>query len=155
MKEKFLTILLILTLCLTCVSNIGSEVKAADSAVEESYSVFRAVDALVAQADVNPCGVYLGSGQSFIEKISTTKVGVGGTTAAAVKCKVSCNSVLEQLVDGSWVRWDSWTTTVASGYSASVDESDTVTRGYYYRVRSLHHASSDTSSSCTSSLWMQ
>ena len=97
----------------------------------------------------------MAEGNSYISKISTTKIGAGGDTFAATKCKVSITSIVERSSNGtSWARVTSWTSTTASGYSASLSKSLTITKGYYYRVRSSHYASTDVSSSWTGALWM-
>ncbi len=158
MKQRFLALFLAIALCVTCLYGFGYEVKAEDinndTEVNENYSAHKAVDALAGQAGAGTYGIYLLEGYSVINKISSTKVGAGGTTTAAIKCRVSTNAILERLVGGSWLRFNSWTTTVASGFFASVDKSETVDKGYYYRVRCVHRASTDSSSSYTSNLWM-
>ena len=157
MKKKFLAMLMALALCATCVYHFEFCSNASDitkEATSENDSAFEAVDALIGYADASTRGVYLAGGNSIINKISSTKVGAGGTTQAAIRCKVSTNAVLEQLDGGSWVRWESWTKTVASGFLATVNESSIVETGHYYRVRCIHHAASDGSTSYTNALWM-
>lgn len=154
MKQRFLALLMTLALCVTCIVPMGFEVQAEDMGEDISFSELMTENALVEYAESQTWGVYLLDGYSIINKISSTKIGAGGVTTAAVKCKVSTNAIVERLSSGSWVRVTSWTTTVASGYSASVSKSLTVTTGYYYRVRCVHYASTDYSSSYTSSLWM-
>ena len=155
MRQKIVAMLMAVAICATCVGGFGIESRAEDtSGNAENYSVFTAVDALVGYTENQTRGIYLASGYSVINKISSTKVGAGGITYAALKCKVSVNAILEKLSGSSWVRVTSWTTTVQSGFSAVVDESKTVSTGYYYRVRCIHTASSDGSTSYTNNLWM-
>jgi hypothetical protein len=82
------------------------------------------------------------------------RIGCGGITDAAVKCKVSVNCIVEKKVNGSWSRVTSWSSTNTYAYSASVSKYLSVGSGYYYRVRCNHAAGSDTSNSYTSALWM-
>lgn len=154
MKQRLLAMLMAVALCVTCVCGVELETKAADVGEDISLSELMTEDALVGYAELITRGVYLLDGYSIINKISSTKIGAGGVTNAAVKCKVSTTAIVERKVSGSWERVNSWTTTVTSGYSASVSKSLTVTTGYYYRVRCVHYASTDSSSSCTSSLKM-
>ena len=154
MKQRLLAMLMAVALCATCVMNLRFESNAEELGEDISYSELMTENALVGYAENITRGVYLADGYSIINKISSTKIGVGGVTNAAVKCKVSVNAIVERLNAGSWVRVTSWSDTETSGYSASVSKSLTVTTGYYYRVRCIHYASTDRSSSYTNNLWM-
>lgn len=154
MKQKVLAMLMAVALCVTCIWSVDFETKAQDMGEDISFSELMTEDALVGVMESQTWGVYLLEGTSIINKISSTKIGAGGVTNAAKKCKVSTTAIVERLSGGSWLRVNSWTTTVASGFSATVSKSLTVTTGYYYRVRCVHYASTDTSSSCTSNLYM-
>lgn len=153
MKKSLMAALLVV-LCITGIFVPEVEVKAEDvtQPVDNSYLIPE--NALVGHAVLTTRGVYLAEGNSFISKSSATKIGVGGSTIAALKCKVSVTSIVERKVNGSWVNVTSYTATTASGYSAMVSKSLTVSTGYYYRVRSVHYASTDVSSSWTDALWM-
>lgn len=111
-------------------------------------------DALVGYSQSQTRGVYLLQGISVINDAGGGKIGCGGITEAAIKCKVTVNAIVERKVNGSWSRVTSWTTTNASAYSATVSKTLSVGSGYYYRVRCLHYAASDSSSSYTSAMWM-
>lgn len=111
-------------------------------------------DALIGYAQLINRGVYLAHGISIINDAGGGRIGCGGFTEAAVKCKVSINCVVEKKVNGSWTRVTSWSNTSASAYSVSISKYLSVGSGYYYRVRSTHSASTDASSSCTEGLWM-
>ena len=154
MKRKIVAMLTAVALCATCMANLGFESKAEDREEDISYSELMTEDALVGYAVNITRGVYYLDGHSIINKMSSIKIGAGGTTSAAKKCRVSTNAIVEKLENGSWVREASWTTTVESGFSAMVSKSLIVDNGYYYRVRCIHYAASDRSSSYTSSLWM-
>lgn len=154
MKQRLLAVLMAVVLCATCVLDLGFESKAEDVGEDISYSELMTGSALVGYAENVTRGVYLADGHSIINKISSVKIGAGGSTSAAVKCRVSTNAIVERLSSGSWVREASWTTTVESGYSAMVSKSLVVSNGYYYRVRCIHYASTDRSSSYTNNLWM-
>lgn len=154
MKQRVLAMLMVVALCATCVLNFGFESSAEELGDSISYSELMTENALVGYAENLTRGVYLLDGYSIINKISSTKIGAGGSTSAAVKCRVSTNAIVERLVNGNWARVTSWTTTVESGYGAMVSKSLVVTNGYYYRVRCIHYASTDRSSSYTNALGM-
>lgn len=154
MKRKVMAFLLTMVMCLTTMFCMGYEVKAEDVGEDIEFSELLTEEALIGYAQPTTRGVYLASGNSIINKISSTKIGAGGTTSAAVKCKVSVCPIVERLVNGSWAHVTSWTVTNASAFSAMASKSITVSTGYYYRVRCWHYAASDSSSSWTNGLWM-
>lgn len=154
MKQKVLAILMAVALCVTCIWSVDFETKAQDMGEDISFSELMTENALVGVVESQTWGVYLADGYSVINKISSTKIGAGGVTTAAKKCKVSTTAIVERYSGGIWGRVTSWTTTVQSGFSASVSKSLTVTTGYNYRVRCLHYAGTDGSSSYTNNLYM-
>lgn len=154
MKKKIVSFLLAMMICVSGLFSQGFETKAEDDGEEMDFSYLMTEDALVGYAQSQTWGVYLVEGYSIINRISSTKIGAGGVTNASRLCKVSVCPIVEKLSGGSWVRVTSWTVTEASDYSAMASRSITVATGYYYRVRCLHSAASDGSSSCTSAMWM-
>ena len=154
MKYKVLALLLVMVLSVCGVCYQGLEAKAEDMGEDMDFSLLLNEDTLVGTTQDQTWGIYLAEGNSYISKISSTKIGAGGDTIAASKCKVSVTAIVERLVNGSWARVTSWTSTTTSGYSASISKSLTVSTGYYYRVRSSHYAASDVSSSGTDALCM-
>lgn len=151
MKKKIL-----LTLSILSLSFAGNNWKAmnvcAQEETKENYSYLLNDEALIGQAEVNPTGVYLMDGMSVIQDAGVGKIVAGGITNAARKCDVTVNVIVERL-DGGWARVTSWT--ASNDYAWTVGSSKTLSvgRGYYYRVRCLHFAHTDASSSMTSSLW--
>lgn len=155
MKKKIIAMFLMIIIGFTVFGNVGLSVNAEENGEDISFSELVTENTLIGIAQLHTRGVYLAEGNSYISKISTTKIGAGGDTFAATKCKVSITSIVERSSNGtSWARVTSWTSTTASGYSASLSKSLTITKGYYYRVRSSHYASTDVSSSWTGALWM-
>ena len=154
MKKRVVALLLALMFSVTGIVAGDGKVYAEESAQDVDISEIWTEDALVGYGQSQTWGVYLARGISVINNAGGGKIGCGGITEAAVKCKVSVNAIVERKVNGSWVRVTSWTNTSSSAYSVSVSKTLSVASGYYYRVRCLHHASADTSSSCTDSLWM-
>ena len=154
MKRKMMALLLTMVMCVTTMFCMEYEVKAEDGGQDIEFSELLTEEALIGYAQPTTRGVYLMEGNSIINKISSTKIGAGGTTTAAIKCKVTVCPFVERLVNGSWVHVTSWTVTNASAFSAMASKSITVSTGYYYRVRCTHYAASDASSSWTNGLWM-
>ena len=152
MKQKVLGIVLAMVICFTGVWNI--EVKAEDDGEDIDYSYLLTEDALIGYAEAGTWGVYYSDGNSVINKISTSKIGAGGVTNANMKCKVSITSIVERQTDTGWARVTSWTQTNENAYTAMISKSLTVATGYWYRVRSVHYAATDSSSSCTGALKM-
>lgn len=111
-------------------------------------------DALVGYAELKNRGVYLAEGYSSINDAGAGRIGCGGVTNAAVRCTVSVVSVVERKEDGVWCYVTSWTKTNTNSYTASISKYLYVASGYYYRVRSVHDAGTDSSSSWTDGLWM-
>lgn len=154
MKKKIVSLLLMIMLTVTGIMAGNSEVCAEESVQDVALSEIWTKDALVGYTQSQTKGVYLLRGISVINDAGGGKIGCGGITEAAVKCKVGIISVVEKKVGNSWTRVTSWTSTNASAYSISISKTLSVASGYYYRVRCTHYAGSDTSSSFTGALWM-
>jgi len=154
MKKRLMALFLAVMFMVTGVVAGDGNVYAQDSAEDVAISDVWTEDALVGYAQLVNRGVYLEQGISIINDAGGGKIGCGGITDAAVKCKVSITSIVEKKVGSSWTRVTSWTNTSASAYSVSISKYLSVGSGYYYRVRSTHYAGTDASSSYTSGLWM-
>ena len=154
MKKRVIALVLALMFSVTGIMVEDNKVYAEESEQDVEMSEVWTEDALVGYAESQTWGVYLARGISVINNAGGGKIGCGGITEAAVKCKVSCSAIVEKKVNGSWTRVTSWTTTNTSAYSATVSKTLSVASGYYYRVRCLHYASTDASSSYTDGLWM-
>ena len=155
MKKRIGTILLFLVLCITGLIGGPIEVHAQAESEDIDISCLMTEGALIGYVDSQTRGVYLVDGYSVINKISSTKIGAGGVTNAAVKCTVKVSAIVERKnSSGSWERVTSWTQTNTNAYIAMISKSVTVASGYYYRVRSHHYASSDSATSYTGALWV-
>ena len=122
--------------------------------VEIDISELFTEEAIVDCADLMARGIFLAEGVSVINDSGAGKIGWGGITNAAIRCQVSVNAIVEKKVNGSWVRETSATTTNTNALTATVSKTRSVDSGYWYRVRCTHHASTDSSNSCTDALWM-
>jgi hypothetical protein len=154
MKKKLTMILLALALCTTSLFTVDMKANAKETEEEVTYESLLTEDALIGNMQSQTWGVYLVDGTSIINDAGGGKIGAGGSTTAAKKCKVSVNVVVERKVGTSWVRVTSWTATNTNALVVSTGKTISVASGYYYRVRCNHAAASDGSSSCTGALWM-
>lgn len=152
MKKKIILALSILTVSL--VGNTWKPINSyAQEATKEDYSYLLSDEAIIGRTQVSPAGIYLMDGMSVIQDAGTGKIVAGGITNAAKKCDVTVNVIVERLVGGSWLRVTSWTASDDYAWTVGSSKTLSVGRGYYYRVRCLHFANTDASSSMTSSLW--
>lgn len=154
MKKKLTMIILAVVVCVTSVFTVNMQANAQETDEEVTYDSLMTDDALIGDMVSQTWGVYLSSGTSIINDAGGGKIGAGGSTTAASKCKVSVNVVVERKVGSSWARVTSWTATNTNALVVSTGKTISVASGYYYRVRCTHYAASDASNSCTSSLWM-
>ena len=154
MKKKLTMIILVLVLGVTGIFTVNMQEKAEDIGTEIPYESLLTEDSLIGYMQSQTRGVYLSSGTSNINDAGGGKIGAGGITTAALKCKVSVNVVVERKVSGSWVRVTSWSATRDSALFVNTGKTISVASGYYYRVRCTHYAASDSSSSFTDALWM-
>lgn len=155
MKKRIITFALAMIMCVIGMMSFDVTVNAETVSEDIDISEIMTEDALVGYAQEQTRGVYFSDGYSIINKISSTKIGAGGVTNAAIRCEVRVTAILERKnSSGTWVRVTSWTQTNDNAFSAMISKSVTVASGYYYRVRCSHYAGSDTSSSCTDALWM-
>ena len=155
MKKRLLTLLLAIVMCITGMMNLKIEANAETAEEDIAMSELMTEDALVGYSQNQTWGVYYSDGYSIINKISSSKAGVGGVTNANVKCTVSVQAILERKnSSGNWARVNSWTQTNQNAYSAIISKSVTVASGYYYRVRCYHDAGTDSSSSFTDGVWI-
>jgi len=155
MKKRLVALLLAMACAVTGIFAVNTESKAEEWVEEDvDLSYLMTEDAIIGYMERQTRGVYLSSGYSTINDAGSGKIGAGGITNAAVRCKVSVNAVVERKVNGSWLRVTSWSQTNTNALTASVSKYLYVTSGYYYRVRCTHSASTDTSTSSTGGLWM-
>ena len=154
MKKKILVSICVMLLFIMCVFNSDVKVNAQELGENIDISYLLSESALVGYCDMQTRGIYLADGYSIINKISSTKIGAGGGTDAAIRCKVSVTSIVERQTSTGWARVTSWTQTNENALSAMLSKSLTVGTGYWYRVRSSHYAATDASSSSTGALWM-
>lgn len=154
MKKKLVALLLVMAFAVTGVYAGNVEVQAAGVEEEMDVSYLLLEDALVGYAELRTRGVYLAEGYSSINDAGGGKIGCGGVTNAARRCTVKVSSIVERKSGSSWLHVTSWSKTNENALTASISKYLSVTSGYYYRVRSIHTAGTDGSSSWTNGIWM-
>lgn len=154
MNKKILALFIAILFAVTGIGANQITVSAVEQGEDAVLTEVLTEDALVGYSQSQTRGVYLAMGTSFINDAGGGRIGCGGITEAAVKCKVGVTAIVEKKVNGSWTRVTSWTVTNASAYTAVVSKYLSVGSGYQYRVRSTHYAGTDGSSSYTGTLWM-
>lgn len=152
-KKKVLSLVLVLMLCVSSVVGNSLDVYA-EEAEDISFEELLTENALIGYMNGPGKGVYYMEGISVIRDAGNGKIGVGGNTKASQRCTVSINVVVERYFGNSWVRVTSYSDTRENSLYAAVSKSLYVSGGYYYRVRSVHSAHTDTGNSFTSPLWM-
>ena len=154
MKKTMIAFFVAMALFVTGSFAMGVNVRAANAEQDVDFSRLLTEDALIGYATLITRGYYLEEGVSVINDAGGGKIGAGGITNASVRCTVSVNAIVEKKVGSSWTRVTSWSATNTNAYVASVSKYLSVTSGYYYRVRSIHGAGTDSSNSYTAALWM-
>ena len=154
MKKRAIMLLLALMFSVSGIIAGNKIVYAETSAEDVDISALWVKDALVGYAQNQTKGVYLARGYSIINDAGGGRIGCGGVTSAASKCKVGITAIVERKEGDSWVRVTSWTNRSDSAYSISVSKYLAVGSGYYYRVRCVHYAETDVSNSYTGALLM-
>lgn len=102
-----------------------------------------------------PYGVYLQVGTSNINKVGTGKIYAKGRTVAEMDVsKISVGVRVERLVGNAWLQEDYFSSTKYNTYTVTASKTLTVPVGYFYRVKSVHTAHTDSSSSWTEGLYI-
>jgi len=148
MKKRWLSVVCVMVMLLS-VSVIN--VRAAEQIVDGSYLTDD--EESVGEAVLVMRGEDLQAGTSKVSKSSSTTIAAGGTTTADhVVSKVGVAVAVERLKVGSssWSFYTSWEKEKTNASYVTSSKTLTVAKGYYYRVRCLHWANSDVSTSSTS-----
>lgn len=158
MRKKIVSMIIVISLATGIFAMIPSEqAKAAEEIVTVDGSVLlEDVEESVGEMIMQTKGQYLQTGSSKIVRAGVGKIAVGGTTIAQrTVSTIQVSVIVERLVNGSWLRYTSWSASKTNAYSVATSKTLTVPRGYYYRVRSIHNANSDIGNSNTSGLYVE
>lgn len=158
MRKKIVSMIVAVSLATGIFTMIPAEqVKAAEEMLTVDGSVLlEDVEESVGEMIMQTKGQYLQTGSSKIVRTGVGKITVGGTTIAQREVStIQVSVIVERLVNGSWLRYTSWSSSKTNAYSVSTSKTLTVPRGYYYRVRSIHNANSDRGHSNTNALYVE
>ena len=122
------------------------------SDITQDYSYLLTGDTIIGQMLPETRGVYLSTGTSTISDAGTGKI-TWSAPADGFTGDVTVNVIVERLSGDNWARVTSWTAKLSNTWSVGTDKILNVGSGYYYRVRCLHFAHTDASSSWTGNLW--
>ena len=103
-------------------------------------------------------GVDLLTGYSKVVRLGPGKIYAGGTTIAAHEVeKVMISVIVERAQEGdtSWGTYDAWQKTNYDTDRVGANRTLEVEGGYYYRVRCIHSANDDVSSSFTNGVYVE
>lgn len=107
------------------------------------------------ETEAIPYGAYLQVGTSNINKTGTGKIYAKGRTVAEMNVpKISVGVRVERLIGNAWVQQDYFSASKTNAYTVTASKTLTVPIGYFYRVKSIHTAHTDSSSSWTDGLYI-
>lgn len=134
-----------------------SEVKAADEKIIDGAKLTQDSESVGYDTKITR-GKYLLTGYSKITKLGKEKIYAGGTTVAAekvdsVQIAVTVERAKEE--DTSWEIYTGWQKENLNTDRAASNRTLYVDGGYYYRVRCIHVANSDMSSSFTDGIYIE
>ncbi|MBS5129190.1 MAG: hypothetical protein KHZ01_01685 [Lachnospiraceae bacterium] len=147
--KKAITYFMALTLVLGSIgtSSIISLAKEKENLSKESYAE--------GSLEVMPYGAYLRAGTSSINKTGTGKIYAKGVTLGeGTVSKLSVSVRVERLLGNAWVQQDYFAATKYNANNVAASKTLTVPIGYFYRVKSIHGANTDSSSSWTEGLYI-
>lgn len=154
MKRRFLSLVCVM---LFTFSVLGVNVRASEDREMIDGSYLTHDEESVGEAVLIMRGEDLLTGTSKVNKAASGVINAGGTTNARhVVDEVGIAVIVERCKSGatSWSFYTSWQNVKYDTYSVTTSKRLTVTKGYYYRVRSTHWANSDASSSFTSGVYI-
>lgn len=154
MKRRFLSLVCVMFFVF---SVFGVNVRASEEREMIDGSYLTHDEESVGEAQLIPRGVYLMAGTSKVSKAASGVINAGGTTSAKRTVdEVGIAVMVERCKSGatSWSYYTSWQKEIYDDSYVSTSKRLTVTKGYYYRVRSTHWANSDASSSFTNGVYI-
>lgn len=152
MRKKVLSMCLGLALLCGMVFMPTNYVKAETLTAEDGTILTDAIESEGFTEEITR-GVYLKSGTSKITKIGSGKINALGTTTAQKRvATLKVSVIVERYTGSSWVHVTGFSASASNDVFVTATKNLTVAKGYYYRVRAIHSANSDGSSSSTSGI---
>lgn len=158
MKKKIISMGFALILFLSLLVVTTTDIKASSyiPIVDGSYLTYD--NESIGYAINNARGVDLLNGYSKVVRLGPGNIYAGGTTVAAHTVdKVKIAVIVERITgeNGSWEYCANWEKENLNGDRVSANREMKVDGGYYYRVRCIHSANDDVSSSFTNGIFIE
>lgn len=158
MKKKIISMFFTLILFLGLLAANVANTKASSDVpiVDGSYLTYDTES--IGYATITTRGVDLLNGYSKVVGLGPGSIYAGGTTVAAqIVDKVKIAVIVERVKqDGdSWEYCANWAKENLNTNRVSANRQVTVEGGYYYRVRCIHSANNDVSSSFTNGIFIE
>ena len=157
LKKRVISVLFaaLLVAGLTITTELQSKANESGPQIDGSYLTWESESTGIAGAMTR--GVDLQIGYSKIRELGPELIYVGGTTIAqhdveSVQVSVMVERIKDE--DGEWEFVDSWHKENKNTYSVSTSKRMEVEGDWYYRVRCIHSAGNDMSSSYTDGLYI-
>lgn len=147
----------IITLLLTATVMIGGlfipyGTACASDSIEGSNLIYE--DSSEGNIEISTYGAYLQMGISNISKVGAGQAYAKGTTVGQrTVSKISVSVTLERLLGNAWVREASFSATKYDTNDVSAGKTLPVSSGFFYRVKSIHTANTDSGTSITDGLY--
>lgn len=158
MKKKIISVCCAAVMIMGLTISAGFQTKATESQPmkDNSYLTYETESTGIATSITR--GVDLQAGYSKIARLGAGVIYVGGTTIAnheveSVKVSVMVERIKDE--DGEWEFVDSWQKENKDTFSVSTGKRMEVEGDWYYRVRCIHSAGNDMSSSYTNGIYIE
>lgn len=158
MKKRIVTGICVLALALGLIASTGLETEASGSRPMLDGSYLTDETESVGTDTKITRGEHLQTGYSKIVVLGPEKIYVGGTTIAAHTCEsVQIQVIVERAKweDEEWEVIDTWNKENENTNVVSTSKELEVDGDWYYRVRCIHSADGDISSSFTNGLYVE
>lgn len=157
MKKRILSALCVALLFFSIPFFTAVPAQAADEPVLDGSKLTREEESIGTDTKITR-GVDLLTGYSKIVRLGPGKIYAGGTTIAAHEVeKVMVSVIVERAKEGdtAWGTYDGWRKENHNSDRAGANRMLEVEGGYYYRVRCIHSANDDVSSSFTNGVYVE
>ena len=157
MKKRILSALCVALLFFSIPFFTAVPAQAADSPVLDGSMLTQDKESIGTDTKITK-GVDLLAGYSKVVRLGPGKIYAGGTTIAAHEVeKVMISVIVERAQEGdtSWSTYDAWQKENYNTDRVGSNRMLEVEGGYYYRVRCIHSANDDVSSSFTDGVYVE
>lgn len=151
--KKLMKVALVCAVVIASIGMSSSKAVAAELAVDGTLLTTDSESEFVYESMLR--GAYLYKGTGTITNPGIGLVGAGGTTIATMSVPSISVSVSIQRYNGSgWTTVANWTTSASNTNYVGSSKTYSVTRGYYYRVYTVHAANGEYAFGATSGIYI-